>query len=71
MTGSKVIVVKISGMTCTGCSSRVRKLLEKHPDVTSADVSHETGLAMVTGTPSESELSEVVEKAGFKFEGIN
>ncbi len=60
---------KVSGMTCTGCSSRLKKLLEKHDKVTSVEVSHETGISKINGFPSESEVRQIVENAGFDFLG--
>ena len=44
--------LKIEGMMCTHCSGRVKKALEEVPGVLSAEVSHESGTAVVTlGTP--------------------
>ena len=40
--------LKIEGMMCGHCSARVKKALEALPEVVSADVSHETGTAVVT-----------------------
>lgn len=39
--------MKIEGMMCGHCEARVRKALEAIEGVTSADVSHETGTAVV------------------------
>ena len=38
----------ITGMTCPHCSGRVHKALAAIPGVSAADVSHETGKAVVT-----------------------
>ncbi|MBE7042061.1 MAG: cadmium-translocating P-type ATPase [Ruminococcaceae bacterium] len=40
--------LKIEGMMCPHCEARVKKVLEELPQVTSAEVSHETGTAIVT-----------------------
>lgn len=40
--------IKIEGMSCGHCSSTVKKALLKIDDVSDAEVSHETGLAVVT-----------------------
>jgi Cu2+-exporting ATPase len=40
--------MKIEGMMCEHCEARVKKALEAVPGVTSAQVSHETGTAVVT-----------------------
>lgn len=53
--------IKVSGMMCTHCSGRVKKALEALPGVTSAEVSHETGLAVVT--LSQDVADEVLKKA--------
>ena len=37
------ITIKIEGMQCGHCSSRVKAALEKVEGVSSAEVSHETG----------------------------
>ena len=38
------ITIKIEGMQCGHCSSRVKAALEKVEGVSSAEVSHETGV---------------------------
>ncbi|GIG53964.1 heavy-metal-associated domain-containing protein [Demequina activiva] len=69
---SDTIDLTVTGMTCTGCSGKVRSALESTPGVAQADVSHETGLARVTpdGTvPAEDldfALDEAVEGAGYR-----
>ena len=42
------ITMKIEGMMCGHCSGRVKKVLEALPQVVAAEVSHETGTAVVT-----------------------
>jgi len=62
----------VSGMTCTGCSGKVRAALESTDGVASAEVDHVTGIARVTpdGTvPAadlEFSLDEAVETAGYR-----
>jgi copper chaperone CopZ len=63
--------VSISGMTCSGCSSRLQKLFERHSDVEKATVSHETGTAQIIGSINSSEIEQIVENAGFTFNNIN
>ena len=63
--------LKISGMTCGGCSSSVKKLLEAEDAVQSANVSHEKGIAEVTYDPSKistERFEEIIENAGFELE---
>ncbi|MCK5736791.1 MAG: cation transporter [Spirochaetaceae bacterium] len=52
-------IISINGMTCPHCSMRVKKALEGIDGVTSADVSHENGTAVM-------ELSIEVNPALFK-----
>ena len=67
---SETSTIAVGGMTCTGCSGRVRDSLEALDGVLSADVSHETGLAVVShsGTGREAMLSAIT-MAGYVAEG--
>lgn len=60
--------VKIEGMMCAHCSGRVKQSLEKIPGVESADVSHESGEAILSFTASVSDevIRAAVEEAGYK-----
>ena len=67
--GGKIMTktMKIEGMMCGHCSGRVKKVLEEHPDVAEAVVSHEEGTAVVT-LNSEIEndvLKGIVEEQGY------
>ncbi len=65
------MTLKISGMTCGGCSSSVKKLLEAEDGVSKADVSHEDNSAEVTYDPSKISLErfeEIIDGAGFELE---
>lgn len=60
--------IRIEGMHCDGCASRVKRVLEKDPGVREADVSFAAGAATVkfnehTVTPER--LRELVETAGY------
>ena len=59
--------MKIEGMMCPHCSGRVKKCLEALDGVSAAEVSHETGTAVVTmAAPiSADTLQKVVEDAGY------
>ncbi len=60
------ITLKIEGMQCGHCSSRVKAALEKVAGVTSAEVSHETGTAVITGESLDAAaLKAAVENQGF------
>ena len=63
--------LKIEGMMCTHCSGRVKKALEEVPGVLSAEVSHESGTAVVTlGAPvDDAVLKKAVEDQGYQVVG--
>ena len=59
--------MKIEGMMCPHCSGRVKKCLEALEAVELAEVSHESGTAVVTlkAEISAEELKKTVEDAGY------
>lgn len=59
--------LQITGMSCGGCSSRLKGALENHPEVLVADVSHSTDSGVITTTENISvqEVMTVIENAGF------
>lgn len=67
MSQSKTLIVE--GMSCEGCSGRLKKLLEKHADVQQAEVSHVDGTAVISGNIDDAEATAIVDKAGFSFKG--
>ncbi len=60
--------MKIEGMMCPHCSGRVKQTLEAMAEVEAAEVSHETGTAVVTlaAEISDESLTEAVEAQGYK-----
>ena len=65
----KEIKLKIEGMHCTGCSTRLEKVLNNVDGVEDAKVSLEEKKADIKYDEtqvSEKELIDVVEDAGFK-----
>lgn len=60
--------LKIEGMMCPHCSGRVKQCLEAMNEVEAADVSHETGTAVVTlsAEVSNETLKQEVEAQGYK-----
>ena len=60
--------IKIEGMMCPHCEGRVKQSLEALAQVTSADVSHEKGTALVTLSTEVSDevLTRTVEEQGYK-----
>lgn len=60
--------IKIEGMHCDGCASRVKGLLEKEPGVREAEVSYQAGEARVKyneHSVGTDKLRQVVEQAGY------
>ena len=57
---------QINGMTCGGCSGRVKGVLEMNLNVESAEISHETnsGVVKTTGQISAEELVKIIEQTG-------
>ena len=64
--------IDIEGMKCGHCSAAVKKALEKIEGVTSAEVSHETGKAVVelTCDVSDAVLTKAVTDEDFTVKGI-
>ncbi len=64
--------LKIEGMMCAHCSGRVKKVLEALDAVECAEVSHESGTAIVTlkGNVSNELLKATVEEQGYTVLGI-
>ena len=65
----KEVKLNIEGMHCTGCSTRLEKVLNNVDGVESAKVSLEEKKADIKydeAQVNESELKEVIEDAGFK-----
>ena len=64
--------VSITGMMCPHCEARVKKALEGIEGVTSAEVSHEKGNAVVelSAEVSDETLTKTVTDAGYEVTGI-
>lgn len=60
--------VRIDGMMCGHCEARVKEALEALPFVSSAEVDHVKGEALLkfSGEPSDKEIVKAVKKAGYK-----
>ncbi len=65
--------MKINGMMCPHCSGRVKKCLEALDGVASAEVSHESGTAIVSLTShvSPETLKKTVEDAGYEVASVD
>ena len=67
----KEIKLKIEGMHCTGCSSRLEKVLNNTDGVESATVSFEEKQATITYNESQTDIEQIkqaIQDAGFKGE---
>lgn len=63
----------IEGMMCGHCEATVKKALEALPEVTSAEVSHEAGTAVVTSSMEVADdvLKKTVEEKDYKVTAID
>ena len=71
--GEKMVkVIKVIGMMCPQCESRVREALLNTDGISAADVSHKSGMAEVTLKREfgDAELTEIIENAGYKVKAI-
>ncbi|MBR3570369.1 MAG: heavy metal translocating P-type ATPase [Oscillibacter sp.] len=64
--------LKIEGMMCAHCEARVKKALEALPGVEKAEVSHESGAAVVTlsAPVGDDALKQAVEAQDYKVLGV-
>ena len=68
---SDTIRLEVGGMTCDGCSSRVRDALQAVSGVSSAEVSHEKGSAVISHSGASREnLSSAVRAIGYTVDGL-
>ena len=68
------LTMKIEGMMCPHCSGRVKKLLEALDEITVAEVSHETGTAVITATTDDADAlrercAAIITEAGYTVVG--
>ena len=64
----ETVTLRVEGMTCASCSSRVERVLSRAPGVEAASVNLATERATVrvgASGPSETDLIEAVRKAGY------
>jgi copper chaperone len=62
-------IIKVDGMTCMGCVNSVKKVLEKIPGVSSADVSLEqkrVTIAYDAATTHTDQFKNAIKEAGFE-----
>jgi len=62
------VVLPITGMTCTGCTNSVRRILLAVPGISSASVSLETHSATVACDPAQASreaIARALDEGGF------
>ncbi|KAH6570190.1 hypothetical protein BASA82_001158 [Batrachochytrium salamandrivorans] len=52
------------GMTCSGCSGAIDRILKKTEGVSSYDISLETQIVQVVTTLSQSDVLNIIKKSG-------
>ena len=67
---SQTTTISVGGMTCTGCSGNVSSALSVVEGITSVEVSHETGLAVIEhdGADRASMVKAILE-SGYSVDG--
>lgn len=64
------LTLDVGGMTCDGCSNRVKSALESIQGVNSADVSHESGIAIIVHQNVSKEImTSSVQEIGYTVDG--
>jgi copper chaperone CopZ len=67
---SESLSIDIGGMTCDGCSGKVKKALESITGVISAEVSHESGIAVIEHrNVSKEVLISGIKSTGYTVDG--
>ena len=66
----EAVSLEVGGMTCTGCSDRVRNVLEEITGVHSAEVSHESGMATIQhDNVSRDSMASSIQSIGYTVDG--
>jgi copper chaperone CopZ len=60
MNMEKIAEIKITGMTCEGCASRVERMLRREAGVVAAEVSLKRGTAVVCFDSSQTTIEEIL-----------
>jgi copper chaperone CopZ len=69
---SKKAIFKVSGMTCTGCSSSIGRALSRLDGIEKAEADHVKGLTNISYNEKmigKEKIVETIENLGFKVEG--
>jgi copper chaperone len=60
---------EVTGMTCDHCKQAVESEIEALDDVAEVVVDVDRGLVTVDGLPTEKEITEAIERAGYEVAG--
>ncbi len=65
--------IHVKGIMCAHCEMRVKKALEALPFIESAQVSHETGTAVISAQQpvNEADIRRAISDAGYEFVSID
>jgi len=66
---TKKVTLKISGMTCAGCSNHIHKTLNEKEGIVDNEVKYPGDIAIITYNPDKIKLEEIIraiEKSGYK-----
>ena len=67
---SEAVALEVGGMTCTGCSDSGRNALEEIIGVHSAEVSHESGMAIIQyDNVSINSMTSIIQSIGYTVDG--
>ncbi len=62
-------IFNVDGMSCSGCAGTVQSALVQADGVREARVDFAEGIAEITHSLSDSEISEIVTGAGYRVSG--
>jgi copper chaperone CopZ len=63
------VTLKITGMTCAGCSNQIHKALTEKDGIVDNEVKYPGNIAIITYKPGKIKLEEIlrtIEKSGYK-----
>ena len=61
---------KVEGMTCEGCVKSLHNAIAKAMPQSKVSIDLDNGLVMVDGASDDTRMANVVEMAGFTYEGV-
>jgi len=62
------VVLKVTGMSCEGCSGSINNVVGKIDGVTSVNADHDNDKVTINGTFELAQVKEAITKAGFTVE---